>query len=228
MRSLQLLPPFTSLAASSGLYREPYIHLASAQWEMDDSGLVVPPALLDSIGNNDLTPTLGQALYFDGTTDGFKTDNDAGDNIHGASALTIGIRVKIAHAGLTTGDYLMLVGNGSGGIRVVMYNTGAFYADFTQAPTDIGTLTNCSGYATIPNDKWCTVVFSWDNNSPAQIFIDGVEVAGYSTRLDTSASPSTVNLSGATYRHASVMGSCYNGSYTPQIPGLVSCFFSFL
>lgn len=205
---------------------EPYGGLVTSRWRMTESGLVTPAVLADSVGSNDLTPTLGQALYFAGTTDGFVTDNDAGDNIHGASALTIGIRVKIAHAGLTTGDYLMLVGNGSGGIRVVMYNTGAFYADFTQAPTDIGTLTNCSGYATIPNDQWCTVVFSWDNNSPAQIFIDGVEVAGYSTRLDTSASARTVNLSDATYRHASVMGSCYNGSYTPQIPGLVSCFFA--
>lgn len=59
--------------------QEPYKSLVTNRWRMHESGLTLPPVLVDSVGGNDITPTLGQGLDFDGGDDTAKVDSALGD-----------------------------------------------------------------------------------------------------------------------------------------------------
>lgn len=215
-----------SLPRSYFLGGEPFVNLITNRWEMLESGVDTDVVLVDSVDSNNLVPTVGQSIEFDGISDGFMSDNDCGDIFDGAVALTIGIRMKVNISDLTTGDYVINIGNGSGGIRLLAYNTGALYVMIVKSGGSSLTLANTFGHSTITDGEWCDIVFTWDNKELSQFFFDGVESTGYNSRADTVTSPTSIFLSDVTYRTFTIFGVGYNAGYSARIPGKVSCAFA--
>lgn len=84
-----------SLPRSYFLGGEPFVNLITNRWEMLESGVDTGIVLVDSAGSNNLDPTLGQGLSFDGVNDSAVAAYAIGDLVDGqTSPLTFAAILK--------------------------------------------------------------------------------------------------------------------------------------
>lgn len=173
-----------SLAGLRSLKSEPFTSTISNRWKMNESGLVVPPTLADSVGGVDLTPTVGQALDFDGVVDSAVSNNDTCVFLNGARAVTVGFRAYVAEADLPPSSAsIMGVGRYEYGFRSYVY--GPAFASGGKTSFVLKTVTTAGiknivdgvtgGRRIMPLDQWFdfVVAFDADDDNTTYCWIDG-------------------------------------------------------